>query len=94
MHCLRVVASVEQAIGLEQHGQACLEEAGRGDRSAPCTVGYLHRTEPGGQAVKGRALQGSHAHSGRSGLTLELQGKSFFHGVRFSVQTTSRGSTE
>ena len=38
-------------------------------------------------------LWGSHLHLGPSGLTLELQGKSFFHGVRFSVQTTSRGST-
>lgn len=36
---------------------------------------------------------GAHPHSDHAGLTLELQGKSFFHGVRFSVQTTSRGST-
>lgn len=53
---------------------------------------------PGCQAVRGHlptpaTLWGTHAHSDHSGLTLELQGKSFFHGVRFSVQTTSRGST-
>ena len=34
MHCLGVVASVEQAISLQQHREACLEEAGRNKRSA------------------------------------------------------------
>lgn len=81
MHCLGVVASVEQAISLQQHREACLEEAGRDERSVPCTL----PTPP--------ILWGLHPHSDHSGLTLELQGKSFFQGVRFSVQTTSRGST-
>lgn len=51
-----------------------------------CRAGRGHQPMPS-------TLWGSHPHSGPSGLTLELQGKSFFHGVRFSVQTTSRGST-
>lgn len=87
MHCLGVVASVEQAISLQQHREACLEEVGRDERSVSCTVGYL------GTMPTPPILWGPHPHSDRSGLTLELQGKSFFHGVRFSVQTTSRGST-
>lgn len=85
MHCLGVVAGVEQAVSLQQHRQACLEEAGREEESGPLTVGHLHR----GLEVR----QGSGGCLERSGLTLELQGKSFFQGVRFSVQTTSRGST-
>lgn len=51
-----------------------------------CQAGRGHQPTPS-------TLWGSHPHSGPLGLTLELQGKSFFHGVRFSVQTTSRGST-
>lgn len=39
MHCLGVVASVEQAISLQQHREACLEDARRDERSEPCTVG-------------------------------------------------------
>lgn len=87
MHCLGVVASVEQAIGLQQHREACLEEAGRDERSVPCRVGYL------GTLPSPPILWGPHPHSDQSDLTLELQGKSFFHGVRFSVQTTSLGNT-
>lgn len=33
VHCLGVVASVEQALSLQQHGEARLEEAGREEKS-------------------------------------------------------------
>lgn len=40
MHCLGVVARVEQAISLQQHREACLEEAGRDERSGPWAPGH------------------------------------------------------
>lgn len=40
MHCLGVVASVEQAISLQQHREACLEEVGRDERSVPWAPGH------------------------------------------------------
>lgn len=58
---------------------------GRG-AEAICWAGRGHQPMPS-------TLWDTHRHSGPLALTLELQGKSFFHGVRFSVQTTSRGST-
>lgn len=33
VHCLGVVAGVEQAISLQQHREACLDKAGRDERS-------------------------------------------------------------
>lgn len=60
MHCLGVVASVEQAVSLEQHRQACLEGSRKKGQ-----VSALHGETPapntawgrGGQAEKGHARQ-------------------------------------
>lgn len=100
MHCLGVVASVEQAIGLQQHSEACLEEAGREERSVPWAPGHeaeviCKHTWLTAERAFANSIHslGLPPRSDHSGLTLELQGKSFFQGVRFSVQTTSRGST-
>lgn len=71
---------------------------GGGGEGGEVSGGPEHGVEAICQVMRGHlatpsTLGGSHWSSGPSGLTLELQGKSFFHGVRFSVQTTSRGST-
>lgn len=40
MHCLGVVARVKQAISLQQHREACLEEVAREKTSVSHTAGH------------------------------------------------------
>lgn len=40
---------------------------------------------------KRHKLKGTNTHTYTQSLTLDPHGKSFFHGVKFSVQTISRG---
>lgn len=86
VHGLRVVAAVEQPLSLQQHGQTGLRGRGSKTLVANCSL-------QGHETSRCTLLDCPQLPRAGLAVTFEPHGSSFFQGVRFSVQTTSRGRT-